>query len=438
MTAALKVKYPGAREIVWDKTVDESLPELTQQHPRYVCFLSPPTEVSLDFVRHVHRLTRKLDADPYTDCRWAILTGHDAANALQIAKESQPLVIHHTLSGTEIATERCESARWFSELEAGRKVLKTADGKTLAETGPADSSVDIATELEKPETGLFITSGHATERDWQIGYRYKNGFWKSKDGGLFAVNLKGEDRPIRSPHAKVYLPVGNCLMGHIDGPDAMALAFLKSAGVRQMTGYTLPSWYGYQGWGLLDYFVEQPGRYTLTDAFFANQHALVNRLVTCFPEVAAEETDSPMGRLTKPIPVGEVAKAAGLTAQDAQGLLFDRDVVTFYGDPAWQARLAPGPLQWKQTWSQSATGGSLEILPQAGAATFRPVNTNGSQRGGRPIIQFFEQRIDPASVVITEGAGLKPVITDDFLLVPLPTGETGDLKVVFTARPAAP
>ena len=41
---------------------------------------------------------------------------------------------------------------------------------------------------------------------------------------------------------------------------------------------TIPTGYGYGGWGCLDYFVEQPGRYTFTEAFLANHHALVQRL----------------------------------------------------------------------------------------------------------------------------------------------------------------
>ncbi len=433
---ALQKKHPEAKRIVWEKNVTDCLPELTKQHPRYVCFVSQPSEASLDFVRSVHRLTRKLDTDPFTDCRWGILTGADAANALEIAAEEKPLVIHHTVSGTDLATERLESAQTFSELDAGKRVVKSAGAKATTKTGPADSSLDIATAFSKPETGLFITSGHATERGWQIGFRYKNGTWKSKGGELLAVDLKGESKAIHSPAPKVYLPVGNCLMGHIDGPDAMALAFMKSAGVRQMAGYTLPTWYGYQGWGMIDYFVEQPGRYSLTNAFFANQAALIQRLLIHFPEVANEQSDSSMGKISKPIRIGDAAKAAGLAAQDAEGLLFDRDVVAFYGDPAWDARLADGPLQWKEFWSQDSSGGSLEIIPQAGESSFAAINTNGSQRGGRPIVRFFEHRIDPASVKITAGSELKPVITDDFLLVPLPATANGPLKITFTATVA--
>ena len=48
------------------------------------------------------------------------------------------------------------------------------------------------------------------------------------------------------------------------------------------------------------------------------------------------------------------------------------------------------------------------------------MNANGSQRGGRPIVQFFPSRLDPARVTVTEGADLNPVITDTFILVPHP------------------
>ena len=72
---------------------------------------------------------------------------------------------------------------------------------------------------------------------------------------MSGVTTTGEQFEIRSNNPKVYLPIGNCLMGHIDGPNAMALAWMNNVGVRQMIGYTVLTWYGYGGWGVLDYFV---------------------------------------------------------------------------------------------------------------------------------------------------------------------------------------
>ena len=66
------------------------------------------------------------------------------------------------------------------------------------------------------------------------------------------------------------------------------------------------TWFGYGGWGCLDYFVEQPGRYTFAEAFFANHHALIHSI------------ESKSG--------------------NQRGLQFDKNVVVLYGDPAWVAR----------------------------------------------------------------------------------------------------
>jgi len=168
----------------------------------------------------------------------------------------------------------------------------------------------------------------------------------------------------------------------------------------------VPTWFGYAGWGLLDYFVEQPGRYTLCEAFHANQHALVHRLDT---------------------------RAA---PNDTRGLTFDRDVVAFYGDPAWEARMADGKLQFRQTLTEHDGVFTLEVVPLDGPRSFAPVNTNGSQRGGRPIVQFLPRRL--TDVEIVAGAEWHPVVTDDVVLVPLPAADATDtVRVVFRGRQPA-
>jgi zinc protease len=249
------------------------------------------------------------------------------------------------------------------------------------------------------------------------------------------LDTQGRRFPVRSDNPKVYLPVGNCLMGHIDGRQAMALAFLNSAGVEQMIGYTVATWYGYAGWGCLDYFVEQPGRFTLAEAAWANRQALLHRLETNFPGLAAVELDAGR-RPRQPITVSPQAKAAGLTPQDALGLLYDRDVLAFYGDPKWEARMAPGPLRWEQSLSVKDGVYRFEVIPKQGERSFQPVSTNGSQRGGRPIFCLLPNRIKNAEIV--EGKELEPLVAADFVLVPLPKRvEAGQsLRVVFRAARA--
>ena len=380
----------------------EVLGALKKHFPKYACFLAAPSEAGKKFVAEVHQLTRKLDDDPYTDLFWGILTGYDAANALRIAKHAAPLAIERVASGTDVALEMCSEGVWYCELKPRRMVRKRPGGRPAEEKGPADTTQALVDTLNTYKAQLFVTSGHATERDWQIGFRYRNGSFRCKSGQLYGLDTKKRRIDITSPNAKVYLAVGNCLMGHIDSPDAMALAWMNSAGVTQMVGYTVPTWFGYGGWGCLDYFVEQPGRYTLTEAFFANHHALVHRL-------------------------------SGASGGEAKGLKFDRDVVAFYGDPAWEARMAPGPNAWDQKLTEAKGRFTFAIKPKRGARTFEPINTNGSQRGHRPIVAYLPHRIKDVKII--KGAELKPTITDNFLLIPNPRkcDPKRSYELIFTA-----
>jgi zinc protease len=186
----------------------------------------------------------------------------------------------------------------------------------------------------------------------------------------------------------------------------MALAWMHSVGVRQMAGYVEPTWYGYMGWGLMDYFVEQPGRYTFAEAFIANQLALVHRLET----------------------------TADLSAMDRKGLTFDRDMVAFYGDPAWSAKMAPRPLPFAQKLTQTAENIVIEITPLDGEKSYEPIDTNGSQRGGRPFLAFLPQRIDPKK---WENATHKDaVLADDFVLIPRPPAgsKAQPIRIEWTVR----
>ena len=89
----LLAKHHG-KLITYETNVTQSLPSLRQLFPRYTCFVSPPDEVTREFIASVHRLTRQYDDDPYCDTFWAILTGYNSANALFIAKQNAPLTVH--------------------------------------------------------------------------------------------------------------------------------------------------------------------------------------------------------------------------------------------------------------------------------------------------------------------------------------------------------
>jgi len=400
VAAALVAKHNG-KLVTYKTDVNEVLPALQRQHPRYTCFVAPPQQAGRAFVASVHRLTRQIDADPYTDTIWGVLTGYNASNALDIAKYETPLTVRKVASGTEFAMDMVEQGMWYDELVKNKLVKKEKGGAVQQLRGPADTTRAIVQSLNEYKPDLFITSGHATERNWQIGFSYRNGYFKCKAGQIFGEDTQRGRHDVNSPNAKVYLPIGNCLMGHIDSNDAMALAWMNDAGVKQMVGYTVTTWFGYGGWGVLDYFVEQPGRYTLSEAFFANHHALIHALQT--------------------------------GAGHQRGLQHDRDVVAFYGDPAWEARMNNAAKAYDQKLTENDGVYTFEIKPLRGEASFKPVNTNGAQRGWRPVVHWLPQRLK--NIQIVSDSGLKPVITDDFLLVPNPRQYDAEkaYRVVFKA-----
>jgi len=96
--------------------------------------------------------------------------------------------------------------------------------------------------------------------------------------------------------------------------------------------------------------------------------------------------------------------------------------------------LADQPQAYEQTLTEADGTYVFEITPRRGPDSFAPINTNGSQRGGRPFMAFLPQRV--TGVRVLEGGNLRPVITDDFILVPNPRvcDSTKPYRVVFEAR----
>jgi len=95
--------------------------------------------------------------------------------------------------------------------------------------------------------------------------------------------------------------------------------------------------------------------------------------------------------------------------------------------------MAKGKLAFGQTLGVDGGTYTFTIEPNLGEKSFAPVNTNGSQRGGRPMVHFLDHRVKDVKII--EGADLHPVIADDFILVPRPQRCEPDraYRVVFHA-----
>lgn len=213
-------------------------------------------------------------------------------------------------------------------------------------------------------------------------------------------------------------------MGHVNGPQAMALGFMGSGGVNQMVGYTVLTWFGYGGWGVRDYFMDQPGRFTFAESFFCNHQALLHQLQTRFPDKATN-TFHNLDMERNPRLLGEFANRLGIDQRvkenrELLGLLWDRDTVAFYGDPAWEARLQMQDSVWTQKLTSRFGLYTFTLTPNQD--DLAPVISGQHASQGRPPMALFDKRLKNIRLIM--GAEFEPLITENFLLV----GRTGQLK----------
>jgi hypothetical protein len=422
---ALCGKYMGKLLTYPDGKVASILPELQKAMPNYVCFVTPPEQAGRDFVVAVHRLMRQLNADPYTDALWGILTGYEAKDAQRIAALKTPLVIKRAASSMGNGILNGLDAGFASD-EGNPANFWTKTGKdVLHEDIPADGIAKrLAAAFNTIPVDLFITSGHATQHDWQIIYNVNAGSFRHENGKLFAQDTKRNRYPFSSPSPKAYLPAGNCLIGNIDRPDCMTTAWIHSGGVAQMVGYTVVTFYGYMGWGTKEFFDD--ANLTLAESFYANSQTLISRIKKDYPAMASEKP----AQYDNPDAVAKQAFAAiGKQDMDALGMLWDRDTVAFYGDPAWQVRYSRD--RRTLDWRLEENGGNWTLTGKFR----RDVTFVGTEhRGTRPVMFLLPQRVNSPALAPSSPAGTE--IHSLFVSIPFSgekkAGET--FSVSFTAK----
>lgn len=420
-------KHAGCMYIYNDK-VEEVLPELRTQMPAYICFVGVPEECSREFVVQVSRMTRQLDTThPYGDALWGIITGYTAEDAQRIASRSEPLVIRQVATsmgpgnlerfdGGFASNEDVITDFWFK---------RSGDKEVTHKRVEPDAAEALAGAFNTIPVDVFYTSGHATEHDWQIAYNLPGGHIKHEEGKLYAESDKKSRYPFATSSPKVYLAVGNCLIGRIDKRDCMATSWLHSGGVHQMVGYTAVTFYGYMGWGTGMLFTD--GRLTLAEAFYLNNQALMHRLQGEFSTVAGYEPKSyesrDIGRLK-----GELEK---LGCGKALGLIWDRDVVVFYGDPGWSASYPCTSPDFSYRVKESGGVWRVSITVERDGGTSDP------KWGVRPFMALWPERLsDVKDIKCESDRSIVPVVTPRFMLLPLSGKERigEQLEVSFSAN----
>lgn len=389
-------KYAKERKgtlVVWNGKPDDLLPELKKNDPRYLTVIGKPETFDPAFVRALNRVTRAIDADPWTDCRWGLISGNTADDAERILAKRAPLMIQRALATTGIEWGLVESGLVLSDGAKGKFTTK-AQGKEPVESEldpkahPAGTIDLFAKAWNEDNPQLLVSSSHATEFNlempWGSGLvasygghfhvlpvQKHNQFARFLSGAMFGGDpkqlgdwLEKENfaKLKKSDESKVWVAAGNCLIGDAaKTTNSMVITAMSEAGVKQFVGYVVPTWYGRNGWGALGMWQKQAGSTSLSEAFFLNNQKLIEETQRRFPAAMSivfdsDQIDDALKQDTEfRRALGKLQQESGKKLEkDLIGLVHDRDVVAFWGDPMWQAgfdatRNASG---LKQTWAE--------------------------------------------------------------------------------------
>ena len=369
--------------------------ELRKLRPKYVCFVAPAESVGREFVAIAMQALRFLDNDPYGDAIWGIVTGYSAADALKTvsAPKAREIKSFASSMGGPKTLDGWDSGFASDERTADNFWVKRPGGAN--EKVPTDGNIAkaLADAFNSIPVDYFVTSGHARERNWQIIYNQNKGsLVHTKEAGLRFLEPGGKVAyDLTNATLRVYIGAGNCLIGHVDARACMATAWMRAAGVEQFAGYTVPSWYGFMGWGVKGLFEE--GRYSLPEAHYLENQRLLWAQKRAHP------------------------------ASEDKGLAWDRDTFAFYGDPA-QRIMFPKD---RSPYTVSITGDRVEVafVRDCSFAKLDDV------RGARPVMALLDA-VPPGDVLFDANGKEIPdsLVTERFLFLPLPGQHAAGEKVV--------
>lgn len=449
----LAERHGGAIVTVKD-SMFAKLDTLKKMAPRFLAVVARPEEIDRTVVNDLHRLTRRLDGDPYGDCIWGIVTGYAPEDAMRIASAESPLVMTRAMGTTNIDSGRFSESmcildwqpfQYMEQRGYKEKVTPSFYTRGLREQEKGDQgSLGVTPKLtqywEKNDPQFFATASHATQFNLEMPFGkgiivsgnnqfhvldkkqfkefttfLRGVLFNGKEDDLMAF-IKRSNAPVikAGQGPAVWLAAGNCLVGDVmKTKNSMAVTALSRYGFNQLVGYTVPSWYGKGGWGTLGMLFSNHDNSSLAEAWYLNNQFILDETMTRFPKLMDVHFNSPDISGIKDDPEfskGMAAAGYGM-GKDQMGLIHDRDTVAFYGDPAWVARLdeSHSKSPWHITWND----------PKDAARGFT-VTANKDAKGRLGV--WFPNRISAKTATVTVGDAATPVekmglLTNDFLLL---------------------
>ncbi len=465
-----RARYAGTLVTWRGNDVESARDALKAAHPRYVAVVAEPSEINRVFVAKLHRISREMNDDRWGDFLWGIITGKDGETAAAQLAGTRPLRLERAMGTTNFDQKRFRETFFITDWGA-REFIETKNGVS-GEKRNAALGIEMTELFAKRWKNLrpqyFISASHATQ--FNLEMPFGEGLLASAGTHFFRVpkaqmpafaatlgnvpamlDFEREHKLKKLPDApgdKIWIAAGNCLAGDVFGsPYSMACTAISAGGVKQLVGYTVPSWFGEMGWGThtrffdgcrADPYGSGELRASVAQAwFFTNQI-----LLAALPEAATRvpvplsATDLQGADLQK---IGEALATTGAEiSKETLGRFHDRDVVAFYGDPLFAAEFAPDAPTPPKSWIFSGLKTRDEIF-------LGVVSSDGEARKAE-LCLWFPRRIRPETLTLRHfdcnvrskkhvPANLVPaVLTENFVIfreLDLAAGETLELRAAL-------
>lgn len=423
----LERNHQSATIVIYQDYLSELLPRLRALKPRYVCVVDKPENINRDFVIEGNRMCRNINDGIYDDYIWGIITSYSAKDALRIAEQSaKPFVVKSALA----STSELKSGVWFDELVYLDDGIKGNWGEKTKSGGSVNTFKTsklfkllpiFRNKWAEIDPDIIITSSHATQKNLEMPF--SSGNIKSKNGNLYADFIHPQTMP-PTQKPRVYFPVGNCLIGDMNNSrESMAAAWLSSGGATAMLAYVVPTWHGRSGWGALKFWTSAPGKQTLAQAAFLNRQDMLTQqkrknpqFLTINPDFKTYGNDNVRNKIENKVK----HYSPNNSDQDDIGFIYDRDVLVYYGDPAWDVKLKNIPEYDGYCFDLKIKGKKHIITLKTNPSfSIEKVNGKGFKEehvGDIPIAYFFPVRINNPKLIENKD-NLDCVFDENFLLI---------------------
>ena len=423
----LKQIHAKADVVYYKNTINDLLPTLKKKQPRYLCVVEKPEYIDRNFVIEGNRMSRQMDDDIYDDYLWGIVTGHSAKDAMRIVQQSaEPFTLKTELS----TTSEVKNAIWFDRfagISDGEKNLwyekksRTDSVHTYTMDRQFRSLGIFFNKWKEIDPDIIFTSSHATQ--YNLEMPFSSGNLRPDNGQLYADFFTPTPMPT-TQKPRVYLPIGNCLIGDMNAtPKSMAAAWLSSGGATAMLGYVVSTWYGRNGWGALKFLLATPGKHTVAEAAYLNRQDMYTheyrrneartRIIPDFKTLDENSVRAGLGLL--------IEKTTSQKADnDDIGFIYDRDVVVYYGDPAWNVRTqtvdGQADYQFECTKAGKQTVITLKTGPRFSMDKVKGKGFKEEHVKDIPLAYFLPERLPNARIAKNENR-LDIAFDENFILI---------------------